>query len=390
MQIQVNKLSILTQIVLALLLATNGHAQDSINAVRQFHFNGYIKSLESLSFNKDFSELNTNNLLHNRINVKWQPAGNWAAVAEFRNRILWGDGVKQVPDVDDLLKNQHEWFSLQKTWIHHPSLVMHTNTERLYLDFTGRPIQFRLGRQRINWGVTTTWNPGDLFNTFQFLDFDFEERPGVDAAKIKYITPQFTTELACSNEGGDTGLVIAFKHAWNTWNYDFQLIAGWYHDRFTIGGGWAGNIKDAGLKGEAQYFLKKDNSPGIVNFSLEGDYMWKTGWYVNVGFLFHVGGLDKPLAGGETLLFTLSPENLMPTKWNVIVTTRKELAPLLTTAVSVLYAPGTNLLIAYPSLQYNIATNLDVDLVWQSFFAETKLGFMALNHQGFLRWKWNF
>ncbi len=34
-----------------------------------------------------------------------------------------------------------------------------------------------------------------------------------------------------------------------------QLITGWYNEHLTLGAGWAGNIKDAGFKGEVQYFF---------------------------------------------------------------------------------------------------------------------------------------
>ena len=124
--------------------------------------------------------------------------------------------------------------------------------------------------------------------------------------------------------------------------------------------------------------------------SLEGDYMLKKSWYVNFGFLFNNHGLHKPVTNWNTINLKLSPENLMPTKWNMIVTTAKEFTPLLSANMSVLYAVGTNLLILLPSFQYNMATNLDVNLVWQSFFIEMNNGFEAVNHRCFLRMKWSF
>ena len=42
------------------------------------------------------------------------------------------------------------------------------------------------------------------------------------------------------------------------------------------------------------------------------------------------------------------------------------------------------------ALQYNIATNFDVNLVWQSFFSDNGSQFEAINHQCFLRFKWSF
>jgi hypothetical protein len=169
-----------------------------------------------------------------------------------------------------------------------------------------------------------------------------------------------------------------------------QLITGWYKTHPTLGAGWAGNIKDAGFKGEVQYFIAGKDSDDHLNMTLEGDYMFKKGWYVNMGLLFNNQGLNQPINYWNSLDLKLSPENLMPTKWNVIVTTSKELTPLLSANMSMLYAPGTNLAILFPSVQYNLATNLDVNLIWQSFFAELSNRFEAVNHRCFLRIKWSF
>ena len=54
-------------------------------------------------------------------------------------------------------------------------------------DYRDNKINFRIGRQRINWGTTTIWNPNDIFNAYNFLDFDYEERPGMDGGKFQYI-----------------------------------------------------------------------------------------------------------------------------------------------------------------------------------------------------------
>jgi hypothetical protein len=77
----------------------------------------------------------------------------------------------------------------------------------------------------------------------------------------------------------------------------------------------------------------------------------------------------------------------MPKKWNFIVTTAKEFTPLLSGNMSVLYAPGTQLVILLPSIKYYLVTNFEADLIWQSFFAEPNKRFEAVSHRGFLRLK---
>jgi hypothetical protein len=197
-------------------------------------------------------------------------------------------------------------------------------------------------------------------------------------------------ELAYTLKGQRGETIAAMKYALNKWNYDLQMNTGWYNQHPTAGAGWAGYIKDAGFKGELQCFFGGKDTSNHINFSLETDYMFKNGWYVDLGFLLNNYGLSKPVVNWDTISFSLSPENLMPTKWNLIVTAAKAITPLFTANMGVMYAPGTNLLILLPSCQYNLATNLDVNFIWQSFFTEMNQRLTAINHRCFLRIKWSF
>jgi hypothetical protein len=366
-------------------------AQDSTDAPKKITVQGYVKDLQTLSFDKNFKELIAVNLIHNRVNVKWKPTERITTAVEFRNRLYWGEEVRRTPEFASLLRNKNEKANLQKAWINSKSLVLHTNVERLYFDYQDNELNVRIGRQRINWGLATTWNPNDIFNTYNFLDFDYEERPGADGGKFQYVfSNSFKAELAYAHTGKKDGDVAALKYSFNKWNYDMQFITGWYNAHPTFGLGWAGYIGDAGFKGEAQYFFGSKDSADHLNVSLEGDYMFDKGWYMSAGLLFNKNGLYQPVNEWDNINLNLSPENLMPTKWNLIVTTAKEFTPLLSANMSVLYAPGTNFVILFPSLQYNLATNLDVNLVWQSFLAELNNRFEAVNHRCFLRIKWSY
>lgn len=366
-------------------------AQDSTATAKKLTIAGYIKDLQSMSFEKNFHEMTSVNLVHNRINLKWKPTNHFYIAAEFRNRIYWGEQVRTTPGFAGLLRNNNEWLNLQKAWINSTSLVLHSNTERLYADFRNARFGIRVGRQRINWGITTSWNPNDIFNTYNFLDFDYEERPGVDAVRAQYFFKNAAVlELAHSCTGNNNRTITALKYAFNTWNYDMQFITGWYQDHLTVGAGWAGNIKDAGFKGEWQYFFRGKDSAGHLNISLEGDYMFPKGWYLNGSILFNSFGLNSPVSNWNTISLKLSPENPMPTRWNVLLTSSKEITPLLSASLGVLYAPGTRLLILLPGIHYNLATNLDLSLVWQSFFAEIDSRFGSVSNICNLRLKWSY
>jgi hypothetical protein len=271
-------------------------------------------------------------------------------------------------------------------------MLLHTNIDRLWMEYANEKWIARLGRQRINWGVSNTWNPNDVFNTFNFLDFDYEERPACDAVKFQYnMGPMSNVEFAVSRTGiPDKRMIAATRYVTNYKNYDFQFIAGWFLDQPTTGFGWAGSIGNAGFKGELQYFIKNDSIQSQLNVVLEGDYVFEDGWYVSAGGLLNNRGLDEPITYWNNAQLELTPRNLMPTKWNVITTIAKEITPLLSANASFIYAPQTNLLIMLPSLQYNISANVDINLVWQSFFAEQQNEFEGLTHRAYLRFKWSF
>ncbi len=365
-------------------------AQDSSMNIRKWEINGYVKSMQSVSTTNNLNDLLSSNLLHNRINTKWKPNANITLAAEFRTRVIWGDEVRLTPGYAAMLRNSNEYKNLFVTWLQQEPIVVHTNTERLWIDWQKNRWNIRAGRQRINWGITTIWNPNDIFNTYNFLDFDYEERPGSDAVKVKYNVSDFSNlEVAYAAGNHLTKPVAAVKYDFNKTGYDIQLIAGIYQKRFTIGAGWAGSIRDAGFKGELQYYAGNATQKAHFNAGLETDYAFQNGWYLNTGILYNNEGLLSNINSFDSLNFKFTPLNLMPTKWNFVVTGSKQITPLFTCTTSLLYAPGTNLLLLLPSFNYNLATNLDADFVWQSFFAETS-HFKALNHRAFLRLKLSF
>ncbi|MDP4147937.1 MAG: hypothetical protein Q8927_18630 [Bacteroidota bacterium] len=373
-----------------ILIGIRAQAQDSIPD-RQIKVSGYIKDLQSLLFDKDLRHVVASDLLHNRVNIKWKPAPALSGALEIRNRVIWGEQLAATSGFADQVTNSGAWVDLSKTWVNRSDLILVSNIERFWIEWHDQRWNFRAGRQRINWGITTMWNPNDIFNTYNFLDFDYEERPGSDAVKGSYhFNAVSGLEFALAGHGAGQGSTGAMRFFTNKWNYDFQFISGWYGKGFTAGGGWAGSIKDAGFKGEFMYFAPRKDSAGQLNLAMEWDYVFKKGWYLNIGGLLNTNGPDRPVSGWATLDFNLSPKNILPVRWAAVLTSGKELTPLFSANISVVYSPGVNLLILLPGVKYNLATNLDADIIWQSFFAKIDGAFGSIAHNGFLRLRWSF
>jgi hypothetical protein len=353
-----------------------------------FSVNGYLKEMGQFVFPTDPYSFQYTNLVHNRLNFKWQSKGPIHAGLELRNRYFIGSAVENDPGFTQNLRNPQDLVNMNIIWYQSPSAVLTTNVERAWLSFQGRRWNVRAGRQRINWGIANIWNPNDIFNSYNLLDFDYEERPGADAVKVLYTPSDLSNiEFAVARGPSETA-TAAVKYMLNRNEYDWQFLAGMYARTLTAGIGWAGNLGKAGFKGESQAFYKKDSV--ILNVSAEVDYITEKGWYLNAGVLYNSLGIVDPVDDWANFGFKNTPDRLMPTRWNLLLGSTRSFTPLFTGSLMVIYAPGTNMLILFPSFTYSIATDVDLNLFWQSFFAETKHGFNGVVHAGYLRLKWSF
>ena len=382
--------------VLFLILSSifnDGHSTltyDSLSWLERMRLSGYVKALMLLNGDSRFSEFDVDYVVHNRLNFRWKPVNGLTAVAEFRNRIFAGERVRKSADFSSLLRYPDEQWNLNVLWMNQKGLVAHTTTERAYVDFDWVQSGLRFGRQRINWGLSTTWNPNDIFNAWNFLDFDYEERAGVDAVSFRYSNSAFSEFSMVYALSANRQDIAALRYFFNRNRFDVQLIGGLYRGKGTLGGGWAGHIGEAGFKGEVQYYFLKDFRSAHVNVTLELDKLVGHGWYISGGGLFNSMGINYPLNNFQEVNLNLSAENLMPGKWSGLFTLKKEINPLTTANLSAVYSPGFNLMILLGGLSYNVVPDFDLDVVWQSYFFETQSKFQAIRHLGVVRLRWSY
>lgn len=363
--------------------------------------NGYVKNLQSVIFFDNNPALGIpqsitfkDNLIHNRLNFKWFLNDKLNLKADLRTRVFWGDQVQfsellgvsyaeSLEDANDILDLSIEGSSMK-------GLAFQSMLDRFYLEYMSEKWEIRLGRQRINWGISTFWNPNDIFNAFTFTDFDYAERPGSDALRVRYFLNYASSiEIAVKAFDNFDEAVIAVLWKFNKSNYDFQVLAGLMERDLVLGLGWAGNLKDAGFKGEISYFYSLeeeiDNSFG-ANFGI--DYMFSNSLYLNGGFLFNSNGESR--SGSEILLFELSAKNLYPYKWTIYSQALYPFTQLINGGLAILYSPGDlHALFVNPTLTYSISENWDFDMIGQIIFDKSdkyKSPLQAI----FLRTKFSF
>ncbi len=358
---------------------------------RKWTVNGYVKDLRTILIPAQGPGLQVDNLVHNRLNFKWYPHDNWTITAEARNRIFYGQIVQATPDYADFIQTD-DYFDWSVNWINEPSVVVHSVLDRAYLTYSKNNWDVTIGRQRVNWGINTVWNPNDLFNAFSYVDFDYEERPGSDAIRIqRYYGFANRVELAAKLGDSLDAAVIAGLWAFNKGQYDFQILSGIAQGDATLGIGWAGNIKTAGFKGEITYFHPyRDfrNHRGDISATLSLDYSFSKGTYVMLSGLYNSTGTTNPQA--SFLNFTPGAKALSPFRYNVFAMASHPISPILNVSLAGIYAPGNHTTFINPGVTLSVATNWDLDVLGQFLLDEGDGTFGPSIYLVFTRLKWSF
>ncbi len=369
---------------------------------QKLEVSGYVKNLQTLLFFNDaypdvqqFKLVDTflqDNLIHNRLNFRWSIAEKWNFRADIRSRIFFGDLVKANPDYAKQVDNaNNDYFDLSLVLLDQSSFVVHSMLDRLYFEYFDDQWEIRLGRQRINWGIGTVWNPNDIFNAFAFTDFDYEERPGSDALRVKrYLGFASSIEIAVKAFDSWDQATAAAMWKFNKGTYDIQILSGVAQNDFVLGAGWAGNLKDAGFKGELTYFLPLDgdkNNSFAATFGV--DYAFSNSLYLNSGYLYNSNGSTQ--AGVSNLFdFQLSAKNLYPYRHAIFTQLSYPFTPLVNGGMALIYSPvATHALFFNPTITVSVAQDWDLDFVGQLVFNDDG-GYISPIQALFFRLKWSY
>ncbi|MDP4200760.1 MAG: hypothetical protein Q8922_09625 [Bacteroidota bacterium] len=354
---------------------------------------GYVKSLSAIQFQSTLDSAISSAIIHNRLTCSLNISNALTGHLEVRNRIFYGEDVKLMPGFGNAIADDPGYLNLSVLWVDARAVVVNSIADRAYVKYDDGSWDFRLGRQRINWGINTIWNPNDLFNAYNFLDFDYEERPGTDAIRAQYsLGTNASAEADFAPSRIANNAVAAALIRWNVSGYDLQVLAGMYRTDFVAGFGWAGSIAEAGFKGELSYFHPRSqslDSTDAFEASLTLDHT--LGQYYLV-----LSGLYNSLASNAPEDFSLlssralSPKNLMPFRYTVYASGLHSFSPLVSASVALIYSPRFNSTIFFPMLTYSLAQDVDADLVAESYFNDASGAFRTSGNALFLRIRLSF
>lgn len=365
----------------------------SLSAQDKFTYSGYTKNLVSAIHLRQFGT-SWDNLVHNRAMFEWQADTAWSVRGDLRSRLFFGD-LAASPLFDAMIEaGANDIVDLSMGTRIGDRGYVHSYFDRLYVQYRNERFEARAGRQRINWGINTLWNPNDIFNAYAFTDFDYEERPGSDAIRLRY----FTGELSSIEVVGKLGNTMRDGAAAMLWKshlgtYDLQFLGGYLTEsgNIVLGGGWAGNLKNWGFKGEASVFVPlEDEDPLGAAVSMGWDYVFAGGVLLGFGGLYNAQGRTS---GGleELFAFELSARNLYPFRWTINASMGVSFHPLINGSFTAVYSiAGSHPVFLSPAVSWSVAEDIDIDVVGQFVFQKSGKDFISPVQAGFFRVKWSY
>ena len=382
-------------LIFFLLFSVGSQAQQDNFKSRNWTLNGYVKYMQTISFQHIDEVWLTDNLIHNRLIFNWNITENLTFNAQMRNRIFYGETVTSLEQYPDIVKRDNGLINLSWNLFEMKSAFMNSSFDRFYLDYNVNKFQITVGRQRINWGQSFVWNPNDLFNSYSFFDFDYEEKSGSDAIRIQFY-PSYSSKLDLAIKlDSAQNLTAAALYRFNKWNYDIQFIGGWYAGTdFVAGAGFSGSLFKGGLTGEVTYFHPHDNfsdTTGTFVASLGYNYTFKNSLMLQFEALYNgYGKVSGDFNLTQFYFMQLTPKNLSLTRFSFFGQVSYPFTPLFTGTLSAMYNPNDNSFYSGPSLSYSLSENIELSLYSQYFTSDT-----PTNEGGsgvFLYWrlKWSF
>lgn len=357
----------------------------SLQAQTSLEYDYYASNFNSFNFlNSELASLTqiSNTWNDQQIHFRWNghlyQGKNLSLHGSIRNRLFagftWQENLNNF-------KKQLDIDFLDLTSINTKNLGIHHQIDRLYGEWEKGKVNIRIGRQRINWGIQNYWNSHDLFNQINFLNFDYIENPGADAIRIQYYQGYNSFEIALNSK------IHAGLYKFNLYKYDFQILLAKYYEDYSIGFGWAGQIKNAGFKGEFNYFMSSEETADALVGSLSFDYSFKNGIYLSTGCLYRNQVEEfNPLS-----LYSLdvSAKSPMPFQYNFLYQIIYPVHPLVKIGGALIHDAELDFVFLNPQLSVSVSESLDLMLGSQMTFLKILDKLEDINQIAYTRLQWN-
>ncbi|MCK9641071.1 MAG: hypothetical protein M0R39_14285 [Prolixibacteraceae bacterium] len=372
-------------------LTVNGQEKQGKISVK-----GFVEGMATMLNGAFFPQWGNLEEVKNRIDWEWNPSKKLTFKVGMRNNLTFGGIMSEYyPYLSDFQSRDDGFMDLTFTVAKNSGYHLYTNFDRALMNYTSGKYEVTLGRQRINWGINMVWTPNDLFNSFNYLDFDYVERPGSDAVRFQYYTGPASSFDVAAKLDHKRKLTAAALYRFNRWDWDFQLLSGVMAQDFVVGGGWSGQIKGAGFNGEGSYFRSYENfadSTGQFVFTTALNYTLSNSLFLQAGALFNSKGTTGPAGWGNMFIreLDISAKNFTKARYSIFGHISYPITPLLKGDCSVMYNPSDDSAVLAPSLELSATQSLDLLLAAQFFGGGKGTEYGEYGTYWFLRLKYSF
>lgn len=382
--------------------------------VRPWSLNGYNSFMPQMMWSSmhfdtlsDFERAHQY-LLHNRLNLYWTPKGKISGSLQFRNQIMVGDFTNGV---ENGFQTDNYYLPLSFYQNFGSEGLISLTADRAWLQYSHKQTEITLGRQRINWGQTFVWYPNDIFNTYNFFDFDYAERPGADALRVIYYTGQTSVAEIAAKLDSAANITSAALFRFNYRGKDIQLMSGYYSQPAMVNPGTAidadwvaglgatGDYRGMSIRTEMSFFHPLEGSSNKENLFLIStglDATFKNEIFASAEFFYASRIVNTTTAKLNNLYNApLTVKNLAWAKYNMLVQGSYPVTPLIKTSLSCMLFTDETITGYFvgPSIDLSLLDELDLALYFQFF--RTRQAFnpsdlKTLTRFVFLRIKWSF
>lgn len=312
--------------------------------------------------------------LQQRFNYEYRYSPELWFNAGLRNRLIYSDAV-DTPDYAHWVGHDSGSMDLSVNWLEDDKVVANSQFDRMYFSWKQDDWLVRVGRFRINWGMTTIWNPNDIFNTYSVYDTDYIERAGTDGFLIgKKMGVASGFELVFSPVGKEDrrSRCYAGRYFFNYESWDMQLIAGKIEQDNVVGFGFAGAVNDAGVRGETSIFepigderTRQFDRAAISSLEMDYSFNSQRNWIIRGGIL-HLSSTHTPDSSVTYLTQQVSVRTLSFTEFTGYAEVGFDLTALNRSTLSTMYYQDESIYLCYSNV-YSLTDNWQLTTSVQHF-----------------------
>jgi hypothetical protein len=356
-------------------------AQDTLSSrLSNTQLTGYLRSICLSQYITGEPTWYSSGGLHLRMNITHRSSQHLLFRADLRSLFLYGSAIPQQPLIKNSFRQEGELWNMHAIWWKNRNSFGYSNVERLSAHYERRRVSIVFGRQRIHWGMASSWNPNDVFQAGNLFDPDYVERSGADGIVMRRSIGALSGwDVALSKTAAGT-FRGAGRYYFNRAGYDMQFLGGWYERQPMFGLGWSGSIANWSFRSEHQIYIPHATESFQLQSVCEFDRILPADRFFKFAFLYNHRGLT----GGKSTLFSFIPQasHLMPGKWNGVIGWSCAPSLRFQYGIDLFYTGAAHTFILFPKLEWTFSNDWSASFFLQSA-AITSLG--RFSHQALFR-----